>query len=221
MIVQGNFAVFHDLLTLAIWAMHRLKSNHCSNSSNHPLEDQCRQSVAARTTGPILWYGNLVDFGSFSEVLNNKSPTKEISFFYKFKIPRSSNEDSRPYWYRLYQALLIIEDLDTSLELKMTTEEERQGITICKEISLFLLDHQIVIEISPSGEVTKFRVNGSDFLIQGLQLRTDQSGSFIPQVFKVKDERNDVEIPYYSYTKTKTSLFLETLLRKTKGNCST
>lgn len=175
-----------------------------------------RQSVAARTTGPILWYGNLVDFGSFSEVLNNKSSAKEISFFYKFKIPKSSNEDSRLYWYRLYQTLPIIEDLDTMLELKMTTEEERHGITICKEIALSLLDHHIVIEISSSGEVTKFRVNGSDFLIQGLQLRTDQSGSFIPQVFKVKDERNEIEIPYYSYTKSKTSLFLETLVKKIK-----
>jgi predicted ATP-dependent endonuclease of OLD family len=175
-----------------------------------------RQSVAARTTGPILWYGNLVDFGSFSEVLNNKSSTNEISFLYKFRIPKSSNEDSRLYWFRLYQALLMIEDIDVIIELKMTTEEERQSITICKEIVLSLLEHKIIIETNSNGEVIKFKVNDSDFLTQGLQLRTDQSGSFIPQVFKVKDERNDIDIPYYSYTKGRTSLFLETLVKKVK-----
>ncbi len=175
-----------------------------------------RQSVAARTTGPILWYGNLVDFGTFSEVLNNKSSVKEISFFYKFRIPKSSNEDARFHWYRLYQTLRILEELDTVLELKMTTKEGDQDITICKEISLFVLEHHIVIEINGSGEVTKFMVNGSDFLSQGLQLRTEQSGGFIPQVFKVKNEPDDIEIPYYSYTKSKTSLFLETLVKKVK-----
>lgn len=41
MILQGNFAVFHDLLALASWTMHRLESKRCHNSSNHPLEDQC------------------------------------------------------------------------------------------------------------------------------------------------------------------------------------
>lgn len=50
-----------------------------------------RQSVATRTIGPILWYGNLVDFGSFSEALNNKSSVKEISFIYKFRIPKFPN----------------------------------------------------------------------------------------------------------------------------------
>ena len=175
-----------------------------------------RQSVAARTTGPILWYGNLVDFGSFNEVLNNKNSTKEISFSYKFRIPKSSNEDSRFYGFRLYQNLQVIEDLDATLELKMATEEGQQGVTICKEILLSLLDHKIAIQINSSGEVTEFKVNGNDFLAQGLQLRTDQSGSFIPQVFRVKDELNDIEIPYYSYAKGKTSLFLETLVKKVK-----
>ena len=174
------------------------------------------QSVAARTTGPILWYGNLVDFGSFSEVLNNKSYTKEISFFYKFTIPKTSNENIRAYWYRLYQALPILEDIDAVVELKMTTDEEGQGITICKEICLLLSDHRIVIEISPNGKVTKFVVNDTNFLNQGLQLRTDQSGSFIPQLFKVKDEGDDIETPYYSYNRSKTSLFLEILVKKVK-----
>lgn len=27
--LKGNFTVFDDLLALAIWAMHRLESNHC------------------------------------------------------------------------------------------------------------------------------------------------------------------------------------------------
>ncbi|KGF72218.1 hypothetical protein DO97_11265 [Neosynechococcus sphagnicola sy1] len=29
-VMQGNFAVFHDLVTLTSWAIHRLESNLCN-----------------------------------------------------------------------------------------------------------------------------------------------------------------------------------------------
>ena len=40
-ILQRNFAVFDNLLTLTIWAIHGLNSNHCNHSSSHSLRDQC------------------------------------------------------------------------------------------------------------------------------------------------------------------------------------
>jgi hypothetical protein len=97
----------------------------------------------------------------------------------------------------------------------MTTQENRQGVTICKECSFQLADHRIAIEMNASGDVVKFNVNENNFLAQGLKLKTEQAGSFLPQVFKVKDEHEDIDIPYYSYfyARSKTSLLLEELIK--------
>ena len=45
-----------------------------------------RQSVEENTTGPILWYGSYVDFGAFSEALNNSSDTDRIYFDFNFEV---------------------------------------------------------------------------------------------------------------------------------------
>lgn len=42
-----------------------------------------RQLFEANTTGPILWFGRLVDFGDFSEVVSNANPTNPINFCFE------------------------------------------------------------------------------------------------------------------------------------------
>lgn len=37
-----------------------------------------RQSIATRSSSPILWYGDLVDFGSFQEVVSDKELNETI-----------------------------------------------------------------------------------------------------------------------------------------------
>ena len=47
-----------------------------------------KQSISKRTSGPILWAGDVddyVDFGSFKETVTNDK-SKEISFGFKFNI---------------------------------------------------------------------------------------------------------------------------------------
>ena len=42
-----------------------------------------RQSAEATKRGPILWWGRLVDFGSFSEAVNRHSEEEEIGIDFK------------------------------------------------------------------------------------------------------------------------------------------
>lgn len=44
-----------------------------------------RQSIDAKTKGPILWYGPYVDFGSFEDALSIFSSEKRISFTFELK----------------------------------------------------------------------------------------------------------------------------------------
>ncbi len=172
-----------------------------SNSSGKSTFLRCfpliKQSITTRTTGPILWFGDLVDFGSFSEALNNKSNSKEICFAYKFQIPKNSGRSMNAAQFRLLQLHPIIEDLDIVIEIKVTTEEKRQKNTICKEFSLSISGHTINIEIDSAKEVLVFDVNGRNILAEGLRLKADQSNGFIPQIYKPKDEREGEDDSFY------------------------
>lgn len=161
-----------------------------------------RQSVTAKTTGPILWYGSLVDFGSFSEALNNKSDNEEICFVYKFKLPSL-----------LSQKIRIIEDTDVTLELKMAMEDKPQGNTICKELSLNISDHTVKIEIGNSGIITRFDVNGKSFLSESSKFRADQIGGILPGIFKIKDENGIADIYIFGSRK---SFFEQDLAKSVK-----
>ena len=45
-----------------------------------------RQSIEARTTGPIQWYGDYVDFGGFDETVSSFSDKKEMRFGFRLSL---------------------------------------------------------------------------------------------------------------------------------------
>lgn len=45
-----------------------------------------RQSIEARTTGPIQWYGDYVDFGGFDETVSSFSDKKEMHFGFRLTL---------------------------------------------------------------------------------------------------------------------------------------
>jgi predicted ATPase len=169
-----------------------------------------KQSVASRTTGPILWYGDLVDFGSFDEVISKISDesmagtqqANEICFAYKFKLPRSPktgiSSSTRPRFsaahFRLYQNLPIAEDLDITLEVGISAETRNRDNTFCRRIILSFADQKIEIEINSSEEVTKFEINSKNRRpVEGKLLVDPVVGGFLPHFFTLRDkgERED------------------------------
>lgn len=115
-----------------------------------------RQSVEVNTAGPILWYGQLVDFGSFEEVLNRAAKKREIAFHFRLRIPAKPKESGR---YVGWANLSILEELTLHLTLKMGEEE---GWTRLNECVLSFADHTIRLQFK-EGKVTQFLVNGRDF----------------------------------------------------------
>jgi predicted ATPase len=57
-----------------------------------------RQSLMTRTSSPVLWYGDLVDFGSFDISVTDNVPNEPISF--SFVIDKITLENRRFYWSR-------------------------------------------------------------------------------------------------------------------------
>lgn len=118
-----------------------------------------RQSIEARTEGPISWYGRLVDFGSFQEALGRKSEKQEMSFHFRLTL-----EERFPIIGRDPNDITFdLNKQDIQLTLRLGRGKAEEG-TLIKACLLSYADHQIKIEFDNSGKVRIFKVNAFDVL---------------------------------------------------------
>jgi predicted ATPase len=120
-----------------------------------------RQSVESRTTGPILWYGQYVDFGNFQDALysNAEEPEMTIDFHLKFS-DLNSFRYRRPFEYRYF--FYNTSKDDVFLGLTISSDLRKEG-SVHKSTSLKFFGHMILINYDIDGKVTSLFVNGRDF----------------------------------------------------------
>ncbi|MDA0107808.1 AAA family ATPase [Vibrio sp. La 4.2.2] len=97
--------------------------NSCGKSSLLRTLPLLRQSIESRTSGPFLWYGNYVDYGSFSEAKNKNSHENTITFDYIFDIKLNQ----RP--------LHTVENKKIPIALELSVSENKRA-TIANKIKL-------------------------------------------------------------------------------------
>jgi predicted ATPase len=108
------------------------------NSSGKSTFARCfpllRQSVEADKRSPILWYGRLVDFGSFSEALSENSENDEIEFSFRLGFTNKEEIADTRYqslknsvygWWGVGRLTKIVSSghLDVSISLKSEGSE--------------------------------------------------------------------------------------------------
>ena len=138
-----------------------------------------RQSIEARTSGPILWYGRFVDFGSFREAIRTDGENENITFHFRFTIHGSERK------MLVRRDFMAPEDLPIQLSLKIVGDDE-QGTSQVSEIIISLNDeHTIKLHFDRNGKVNKFIVNEHDFSNLGNRLQTNsQRFGMIPTLFE-------------------------------------
>lgn len=112
-----------------------------------------RQSIMTRTNSPVLWYGDLVDFGSFQEVLSSFSSTKSISFDFFIKSLRLTN----PYYGSQHHNGKSINDVKLAIELN-----ESDDFTRLASLNLRLGEDEVMINVDRKSFVTSIVINGID-----------------------------------------------------------
>jgi predicted ATP-dependent endonuclease of OLD family len=93
-----------------------------------------RQSVEAKTTGPILWYGSYVDFGAFSEAKKHECENETIFFDFKLSVDMGRSIRKRNYFYF---RKIETESLDLKVEVGVTESDNK---TIAKCLKLIIGD---------------------------------------------------------------------------------
>ncbi|MGK7933279.1 MAG: AAA family ATPase [Microcystaceae cyanobacterium] len=107
-----------------------------------------KQSVEARTSGPILWYGRLVDFGTYQEA-KQKGLDEDIIFSFKFKYLFFWTPDKEPE--------------DVYIELCLSENSSKQ-LTIARYLILKIDDKKIQINFDENQQIESFIINNINFL---------------------------------------------------------
>lgn len=154
-----------------------------------------RQSIESRTKGPLLWYGDHVDFGSFEESINKNSTNKRISF--SFEIPLVSREyNKHPFFSPLH--LPIINDCMADVELSVKCTKENK--TYLHNIKILTNEDIIDLTFDKKATLTNFHVNEFDIMSIGTKYESFEKPGFLPIVKPaVSSQSEKMQRHYFEY----------------------
>jgi len=126
-----------------------------------------RQSAEEDKRSPILWFGKLVDFGSFSTAIKKGTENKEISISFRFQTVISLRTQPEPDLFdeRSKQKLRkkYSREGDTSVELELVLKQnERTGVTYAALIEVTIFENKCRLECDENGGVSKLLINEQD-----------------------------------------------------------
>ncbi|EIL8372589.1 AAA family ATPase [Vibrio alginolyticus] len=147
--------------------------NSCGKSSLLRTLPLLRQSFESRTSGPVLWYGQYVDYGAFSEARNNKSDCEEIFFDYKFKLKYRNSVKQVP----IKPLLRISSDIELELGVK-----ERGKRTVASSLNIKLEENEIKILFSDN---CKTYLNNVEIRSSGILRQYSAMKGLIPSLFSL------------------------------------
>lgn len=136
-----------------------LGQNSSGKSSFLRILPLLRQSLESRTTGPILWYGRLVDFGNFKDA-HQTGAEDNIKFSFNFKLDSTQLTSYRDFLYVHFSGVHILNSFDISFTLQVSEDKEKKT-TRTSRIILQLDDSKIQLDFGEDHSVTNFLVNNS------------------------------------------------------------
>ncbi len=175
-----------------------------------------RQSIMTRTSSPLLWYGDLVDFGSFDTAISRDCDPQEIGFTY---VLDSLHVDDRPV---LYDATYgYIHHRGNSYEIKEASysayiikRNDRNRLSRV-ELTLTKPDASISIEIDDNNFISRLSVNGDDVLKFINPTRMSVAGGALFPDVRFNRQRDDERRNFWASSSSVAVMpYLHRLLRK-------
>lgn len=118
-----------------------------------------KQSAERRKQGPLLWFGRLVDFGSFQEALSSSAESNTIDILFRYSTPPATFVGRRAP--RMDEPTNI---KGSGLDARLTIGSDGEdGRTVFRELALNVFGVEVVLTSVSSREV-QLRVGGSPVL---------------------------------------------------------
>ena len=118
-----------------------------------------KQSLIRRKRSPLLWFGDLVDFGSFDEALysGNTDPVIKLGFRFPYSEGRETNEEEFYYDDEFRPLGSYIADIFAEISIREHKPEKRGYVS---EVSLSVnREDRVTINADPNGSVSKIIYN--------------------------------------------------------------
>ena len=142
-----------------------------------------KQSIEVRTKGPILWYGDYVDFGNFATAVHKGSA--EIVFHFDIKVEGSKGKNL------YYRSPNFVEN--KNVNIKICIKENNDSTYIYKLILSF--DDQLIdIGFSTKGKVETLKVNESILTSYCDNLRTINTLGLFPRIREISKSDESIDV---------------------------
>lgn len=147
-----------------------------------------RQSIETRSSAPVLWYGDYVDFGNFESAVSDKDISKTIEFSFRIEDYKAIGRYGEPYapgFVRLRRSRRTFEVKHIEVDIGIG---ENKGATDRRYLRVALPETQseIVIQFKPgTGIAGSLVVNGTELidLFDGHELYFSPDNIFGEQIF--------------------------------------
>lgn len=145
-----------------------------------------RQSVEARTTGPLQWYGEFVDFGGFEETHSTFSDDDEIRLGFRMTLGADDDRLGR-FWYRRLEAFLgrsrSMGAIPCTVTLAIVPEPKDAAIARSRSVEIEAAGHSVCIEFDHPDKLSAVSVNGSESLEQVKERLWFMQGRLLPRIW--------------------------------------
>jgi AAA15 family ATPase/GTPase len=170
-----------------------LGQNSSGKSSFLRILPLLKQSLESRTTGPILWFGRLVDFGNFKDAHQTGSEDN-IEFSFNFKLDSIKLTNYRDFLYfPLPGEARILNSFDIKLTLQVSEDKEKKTTRVSR-IFLKLEDSKIQLDFGEDDSVTIFLVNSFNVLNLGKYVARKFNRSFLLPTITESDQKKEKEL---------------------------
>ena len=116
-----------------------------------------RQSVQAQSNTPLLWYGQLVDFGTIREVLSQFSSDNKVRI--DVVLPGGTITPLTPRTFLTRRSIFeVVKTVSYGFSL-----EERDNKTVLSTFHLSLDQDTIEVDVEDDGKIAKITVNRVDY----------------------------------------------------------
>lgn len=145
-----------------------------------------RQSSMTRTSSPILWYGDFVDFGSYEGAISDNDVSKKMSF--RFSVDRLYKERRHYYsgaGFMTYPGEVSNEVVDCDVSLKASKDSAQ----ICAiKIVAHISEKKYEINVENTNVVSSMKMDDEDILkyFQGIKFYIQQ-GSIFPSLYATSE----------------------------------
>ncbi|MFZ6643591.1 AAA family ATPase [Undibacterium sp. TC4M20W] len=212
-----NFRSFLDTGHITLKPINLLVGkNSIGKSSFARMWPIFNQGAKVQKRTPILWNGDLVDFGTFKNILSRHATDKQVIFDFLLEIEKkdlSPKNNTLRYGNRVHH----LRDGEISFNITLISEETDSSRSRCNKLIISVASVSILYSFDASGQLIEAQCRDTTIKVTSQYSQENTIGFLAPST-EYFSKQNDVLVPAYSPMHTRLFYFLRRHLHQRLAN---